>query len=78
MQNNYRRNPVFFELKIYKRVMSGLTTSKKVELSLKEQGRNKSWLALQLGISRPVLYQRLNDNLWKIGEISKLNTIGLI
>ena len=58
--------------------MVRLTTSKKVELSLKEQGRNKSWLALQLGISRPVLYQRLNDNLWKTGEISKLKIIGLI
>lgn len=55
-----------------------ITTSKKVELALKEQGRNKSWLAIQLGISRPILYQRLSDNLWQSIEINKLKSIGLI
>lgn len=55
-----------------------ITTSKKVELAIKEQGRNKTWLAKQLGISRPALYQRLNDNIWSVGEIIKLKSIGLI
>lgn len=55
-----------------------ITTSKKVELALKEQGRNKTWLAIQLGISRPALYQRLKDNCWQFGEVNKLKTIGLI
>jgi len=55
-----------------------ITTSKKVELALKEQGRNKSWLADKLNISRPVLYQRLSDNFWKPSEIIILKSIGLI
>jgi len=55
-----------------------LTTAKKVEFALKDQGRNKSWLAEQLGVSRPVLYQRLKDNAWNAHEIIKLKTIGLL
>lgn len=55
-----------------------ITISKKVELALKNQGRNKSWLAIQLGISRPSLYQRLSDNIWHDSEVRKLKTIGLI
>lgn len=55
-----------------------ITNSKKVELALKEQGRNKSWLALKLGISRPSLYARIKDNSWLSEDIIKLKTIGLI
>jgi len=55
-----------------------LTTSKKLEFSLKEQGRNKSWLANELGINRPALYGKLKDNSWSLGEISKLNKLGLV
>ena len=58
--------------------MGRLTTSKKLEFSLKEQGRNKTWLASQLGISRQALYKRLNDNFWKAGDIIKLKSMGLI
>ena len=58
--------------------MERATTSKTVELNLKDQGRNKSWLADQLGISRPTLYKKLSDNFWTIGEIIKLKSIGLV
>ena len=58
--------------------MERLTTSKEVELNLKEQGRNKKWLAEQLGISRPTLYKKLDDNFWSVSELIKLKTIGLI
>ena len=58
--------------------MNIITTSKKVELALKEQGRNKSWLASQLGIGRPLLYRRLKDNFWTNKETNKLKLIGLI
>jgi len=46
-----------------------LTTSKKVELALKNQGRKKTWLAEQLNISRPTLDGRLKDNCWSMSEI---------
>lgn len=69
----------FFRLFKNKNVkMKRITTSKKVELELIEQGRSKTWLASQLGISRPVLYKRLNDNFWMPREIIKLKSIGLI
>jgi len=58
--------------------LNKLTTSKKVELSLKEQGRNKSWLAKELNISRPALYSKIKDNFWSINEVLKLKSIGLI
>lgn len=58
--------------------MERITTSKKVEFALKDQGRNKSWLAKELGISRPILYQRLSDNIWQAAEVMKLKTLGLI
>ena len=55
-----------------------VTISKKVEFALKDQGRNKSWLAMQLGVSRPILYKRLKDNIWHDSEVRILKTIGLI
>jgi transcriptional regulator with PAS, ATPase and Fis domain len=58
--------------------MEKITTSKKVEFALKNQGRNKTWLAKELGISRPSLYQRLSDNVWQNNELIKLKSIGLI
>ncbi len=57
--------------------MNRLPTNKKVELELKAQGRNKSWLANELGITRPVLYSRLKDNFWTPTELMKLKAIGL-
>jgi transcriptional regulator with PAS, ATPase and Fis domain len=58
--------------------MERLTTSKKVELALKEQGRKKTWLADQLNIGRPTLDKRLKDNFWEVREVIKLKSLGLI
>jgi len=55
-----------------------LTTSKKLELSLAEQGRSKTWLANYLGITRPTLYSKINDNFWTLNEILKLKKAGII
>lgn len=67
---------LFFELKFT--VLNKLTASKKVEFALKDQGRNKSWLAKELGLSRPVLYDRLKSNTFNNNELNKLRSIGLI
>lgn len=52
-----------------------ITTSKKVELELKDRGIKKIWLAQQLGIARQTLDIRLKDNFWSNGEIIKLKEI---
>jgi len=67
---------LFYQKKFTK--VENITTSKKLELSLVKQGRNKTWLSKELGISRPVLYQRLKDNFWTINEITILKSHGLI
>ena len=53
-------------------------TSEKVKQQLHIQGRNKSWLAEKLGMSRPTLYERLDDNCWLPSEIIKLKQLGVI
>ena len=52
-----------------------ITTAKKVEFALKEQGRKKIWLAEKLEISRPTLDAKLKDNTFTTNEIIILNTI---
>jgi hypothetical protein len=52
-----------------------ITTSKKVELELKDRGIKKIWLADQLGIARQTLDIRLRDNFWTADEIVKLKMI---
>ena len=54
---------------------NAITTSKKVELSLRDEGRKKTWLAEQLEISRPTLDSRLKGNAFSIGEIIKLKRL---
>ncbi len=58
--------------------MQRLTTSKKVELIIKEQGRKKTWLAKELGITRQKLDSNLSDNFWTVGDIIKLKSLKLI
>jgi len=55
-----------------------LKTSDKIRFALKDQGRKKIWLAEQLGISRPTLDNRLKDNSFLIGEIMRLQEIGIL
>ena len=52
-----------------------ITTAKKVEFALKDQGRKKIWLAEKLEISRPTLDAKLRDNTFTIKEIIYLNVI---
>lgn len=55
-----------------------IKTSDKVKFALSNQGRKKTWLADQLGISRPTLDNRLKDNSFLIGEIMKLQELGIL
>lgn len=55
-----------------------LKTSDRVRFALRNQGRKKTWLAEQLGISRPTLDNRLKDNSFLIGEVLKLQELGII
>ena len=48
-----------------------MTTAKKVSDALIEQGRKKNWLASKLGIGRPTLDKKLQDNYWTVEEIMK-------
>lgn len=42
---------------------------------LDKTGRSKTWLADELGISRPTLYARLEDGKWDLEEAHKLAQI---
>ena len=55
-----------------------MTTSNKVIKSIKDQGRKKIWLAKELNITRAKLDEKLRDNFWSIGEIMKLQQLGLV
>jgi len=55
-----------------------MTTSAKVKQAIIEQGRKKNWLAEQLGMSRPSLDKKLNDNFWTTNDITRLQNLGLI
>ena len=39
---------------------------------LDETGHSKTWLADELGISRPTLYARLDDGKWDLESASKV------
>ena len=39
---------------------------------LERTGRSKTWLADELGMSRPTLYARLEDGAWDLKEAHKL------
>jgi transcriptional regulator with PAS, ATPase and Fis domain len=57
-----------------------LKISDRIALSLHRmpKEKNKSWLAAQLGISRPTLYDRMQANSWTQEEITKMKQLGLI
>ena len=55
-----------------------MTTSVKVKQAIVEQGRKKNWLAKELGMSRPHLDRRLQDNYWTAIEITRLQRLGLL
>ncbi len=51
---------------------------KDIEVNIKKQGRSKTWLMKQLGISRATFYSRLQDNTWKPSELAKLKELELV
>jgi DNA invertase Pin-like site-specific DNA recombinase len=51
---------------------------KDIELNIKKQGRSKTWLMSELGISRRTFYERLKSNTWKNDELAKLKNLNLI
>lgn len=53
-------------------------TNEVVKDQLLKQGRKKTWLSDQLGISRPTLDDRLKENCWLPGEIIMLKQLGIL
>ena len=51
---------------------------KDIEVNIKSQGRSKTWLMNQLGISRGTFYDRLKENNWKPEELAKLKDLKLV
>ena len=55
-----------------------MTNSKKLQLAIIEQGRKKSWVAKRLGISRPTLDKRIENNSFTDSEIMRLHELQLL
>ena len=51
---------------------------KDIEVNIKNQGRSKTWLMSQLGISRRTFYERMKDNSWRPEELMKLRNLNLV
>jgi DNA-binding CsgD family transcriptional regulator len=54
-----------------------LTTKEKVHIQLKRQKKSMEWLAKKLGITRPTLYNRL-ENGFEYHEEARLKEMGLL
>ena len=55
-----------------------MSTHEIVKDQLIKQGRKKTWLSQQMGMSRPTLDERLKENCWLPGEILKLKQLGIL
>jgi len=55
-----------------------MTTAQKIKFAIENQGRKKVWIAKELGISRQLLDRKLVDNFFSVGEIFKLQQIGIL
>jgi len=51
---------------------------KDIEVNIKNQGRSKTWLMSQLGMTRGTFYDRLKQNNWRPDELAKLKNLNLI
>ena len=58
--------------------MYNIEQMKDIEVNIKTQGRSKTWLMNQLGISRRTFYMRLKDDNWKPNELKKLHELKLV
>jgi len=54
-----------------------LTIKEKIHIKLKRRKLSMQWLADQLGITRPTLYNRLNEG-FEYSERMKLKELGLL
>lgn len=55
-----------------------MSTNEIVKDQLIKQGRKKTWLSEQMGMSRPTLDERLKENCWLPEEILKLKQLGIL
>jgi lambda repressor-like predicted transcriptional regulator len=51
---------------------------KDIESRIESQGRSKTWLMKQLGISRRTFYSRLKNDDWRSNEMLILLKLGLV
>lgn len=51
---------------------------KDIEVNIKSQGRSKTWLMKELGISRRTFYERLKQDNWRPEELLKLKELNLV
>lgn len=52
-------------------VIKILTTSEKMNIILKRNGKNKKWLAEQWKISQPSITKKFQENNWKESDLKK-------
>ena len=55
-----------------------LTTSNQIKQNMRDQGRSYTWLMKELSISRRTFYIRLNDNIWQMKDLQKMQNLGIL
>jgi len=55
-----------------------MTIKEQIDRNIKVQGRKFTWLAGQLGMSRRLLYYRMEFNNWTQKELDKLKELKFI
>ena len=55
-----------------------MTIKEQIDRNIKVQGRKFTWLAGQLGMSRRLLYYRMEFNNWTQQDINRLQQLKLI
>lgn len=56
--------------------MEIVKTSEKVLIWLHRTNRTQQWLAEQLGVTRQAVSQKISDNIFSIGDVIKLRSLG--
>ena len=65
-----------FKLKILTMSMEIIKTSEKVLIWLHRTKNTQQWLAEQLGVTRQAVSQKISDNIFTVGDIIKLKSLG--
>ena len=67
----------FFRTQIKQsKVMQIVKTSEKVLIWLHRTKKTQQWLAEQFGVTRQAVSQKINDNMFSVGDIIKLRSLG--